>query len=1006
MSSELIEYFVFRSLDDSIIKTDLNGSIIETYSNIAGGTILLFSVLQTDSDIFLFTVTNNRATLNAFNITDLNNTIWNKSIDYISDITSYSVDNNGTIEYRVVITTGWGGNSGSDYFFNASDGTELHNLPINDAGYAVDHYLDTDGNTKYITFSHGNGLTIRDGLNPLNNLIYKVVPNSEFSSNTGISSLVYNDGSEEIVYAVTSQNVPDASINSRYDIWRVDDNSAGQQLNITQQQSAGTFSVYSWRSPRTDKFLEMVIPNDFKKLVSLTITGKWRDQGWGGTGHNRILLRLRDSNDVQYESKSIEWINRNSDPTYYDNPINYTEVYTSPFSDIEELNNLKPGDKIEMWAYTVSWGGWSTHASNTTIDMTYTSIQPLYRVADQHGHSNGTDLSHSMAAAKTANKLLGFGSGQFNYIDIFDISDGSILTSITLPNHTWGTGKIDAHSNSDGSVTLVAALSSDDFYYWNIIDSGNSITVNEIQHIAGGSGTVNYTEIIGIEAENTLPVIETINITPQAAIVGTLLTANSTTIDANGQNVTVSYQWTLNGNPLNNETNSTLDTTGFSMGDIITVIGTPNDGLDDGTSSESIAITLNTSPSIDNLVIIPTNPTNQDTLSVSFTTFDADGQNVTLSYQWIKNGSNINGQTSASLDPSFFVTNDFIMVTCTPNDGLEDGTPLTSNPVTIVNPTYSIQTDVNEMNIYNDQYITLISNPNDATIYYTLDGSDPTNNSTEYVDPFRIVQTGNVTLKYIAIGQSANTSQIYQINYVVTDWIEHTDFDIDNTRKSVFKTWRTNPSRITNRLDWSTFNVKNEKNTWRKMKRILRKAKKLSEINNGDLISFIPENRTKEISAKVIYDENALNTPNNANELIEHTIISGDNFYIPMDDQENVDSSYWAKLISGTDSQKIKFEYTGSNYLYNILDENLNIIETNSITEDTKLEIGNTVFNLFTGGVGGEDEVNSSDIDNIEDILNTFNCAVKKIQVENARLDAMNKILCLKECMLKVNKKK
>ena len=142
----------------------------------------------------------------------------------------------------------------------------------------------------------------------------------------------------------------------------------------------------------------------------------------------------------------------------------------------------------------------------------------------------------------------------------------------------------------------------------------------------------------------------------------------------------------------------------------------------------------------------------------------------------------------------------------------------------------------------------------------------------------------------------------------------------------------------------------------------------------------------------------------NTNELIEHTIISGDNFYIPMDDQENVDRSYWVKLISGEHSAKIKFEYTGSNYLYNILDDNLNIIETHSITEDTVLTIGDTVFNLFTGGVGGEDDVNSSDVDNIEDIIKIFNCAVQKIGTECDKLDSLLKILDLRENMFKFNK--
>ena len=877
MSSEITQYYIFRSKGDDLIRTNLNGGDEHTYSNISGGNIVLFSILQTDNSLLIFTVTGgNRNYLKAFDENDLSNPIWTKSISRISDITSYSFDNNGTTEYRVVITTGWYGYNGTDYIFNATNGSQLNSFSVGHAGLALDHYFDSEANKVYILFAHANGLIIRDGSDPTNILkpsSGKLNPNSSNEWDTGVSHLIHNDGSEEIVYVVTSQNVAGDWIDYRYDVWRADDN----------------------------------------------------------------------------------------------------------------------------------------------------STQPIARVENKHAPESGADLSHSTAAAKTTNKLLGFGSGRYNYIDIFDLTDGTLFKDpsdpsdesknlkIEISSHTWQKGQIDAHSNSDGSVTLVAALNNHDFYIWNIVDNADDIIVNEIQHIQASGSEVNYTKIFGITSSNTAPNINNVYITPQTPLVGDILTANATTSDVDGQNITLSYKWIKNDVELNNETNSTLDTTNnFSMGDQISVIITPNDGIVDGDSQETIKVVLNTTPSIINpwSAITPTYPTNQDTLSVSFTTFDLDGQSVTVSHQWLRNDIDINGETSTSLDISSFNVGDRIRVRGIPNDGLQDGNPALSNEVTIIAQTYTVQNDIIDLNIFNDQYITLTSDPNDANIYYTIDGNDPDNSSTLYTGPFRIAQTGEIQLKYVAIGNSATTSQIYLRNYSITDWIEHNDFDIDNTRKSVFKTWRNNASRITNRLDWSTFNVQNQKNTWRKMKSILRKAKKLNEINNGDLISFIPESRTTQISAKIIYDEDALNTPNNINELSEYTIMSGDNFYIPIDDEENVDNAYWVKLISGGNSKNIKFEYTSGNYLYNILDENLTITETYQIDEETVLTIGDSTFKLFTGGVGGENEESSADIDNIDDILTIFNCAIQKIQVECSRLDALNKILCLKECMLKVNKKK
>lgn len=65
-----------------------------------------------------------------------------------------------------------------------------------------------------------------------------------------------------------------------------------------------------------------------------------------------------------------------------------------------------------------------------------------------------------------------------------------------------------------------------------------------------------------------------------------------------------------------------------------------------------------------------------------------------------------------------------------------------------------------------------------STIYYTLDGSNPTNLSTEYVSPIEISETS--TLKTVAYTDGYLKSNINIFNYVITSSISNTNYYIEN----------------------------------------------------------------------------------------------------------------------------------------------------------------------------------------------------------------------------------
>jgi hypothetical protein len=80
--------------------------------------------------------------------------------------------------------------------------------------------------------------------------------------------------------------------------------------------------------------------------------------------------------------------------------------------------------------------------------------------------------------------------------------------------------------------------------------------------------------------------------------------------------------------------------------------------------------------------IKPNRPTVDDTLTIPIEVTDADGDDITLSYSWRKDGGEI--ATTPTLNPSFFTEGDVITVFVTASDGEDDSVPALSRPATIL----------------------------------------------------------------------------------------------------------------------------------------------------------------------------------------------------------------------------------------------------------------------------------------------------------------------------------
>ncbi|MEM6731500.1 MAG: hypothetical protein AAF658_08075, partial [Myxococcota bacterium] len=186
----------------------------------------------------------------------------------------------------------------------------------------------------------------------------------------------------------------------------------------------------------------------------------------------------------------------------------------------------------------------------------------------------------------------------------------------------------------------------------------------------GGSATV------ALEVANTPPEPPQHAIAPAAPKTSDPLTVGVRVqpADADRDPVTLDYQWFLNGKPVQQPI--IVPPAATKKGQTWTVRVTPRDNEAKGRPVEAKVLIQNTPP-VAPVAVLPSYAF--DTSSgvepqIRREAFDADGDRVTLRYDWRRDGRS-SGVTSAVLPASSTAKNQRWQVVITPNDGAVDGAP-------------------------------------------------------------------------------------------------------------------------------------------------------------------------------------------------------------------------------------------------------------------------------------------------------------------------------------------
>ncbi len=194
-------------------------------------------------------------------------------------------------------------------------------------------------------------------------------------------------------------------------------------------------------------------------------------------------------------------------------------------------------------------------------------------------------------------------------------------------------------------------------------------------------------EVAGDDLDNDcyddLPVIDSLELTPDEVYTDTVLMALAQASDPDGDPVEIIYTWYVDGVE-DASTGTVLSSTSFGRGQAIYVTVTPTDGERNGSSVTSDLITVSNSPPVlGSVTLSTTSPTESDTLSVAIVASDADDDTLSYSYDWQVDGVSVG--SSSTLSSLWFSKGEEVQVVVEASDGQDSSGTMVSDVATVLN---------------------------------------------------------------------------------------------------------------------------------------------------------------------------------------------------------------------------------------------------------------------------------------------------------------------------------
>jgi hypothetical protein len=210
------------------------------------------------------------------------------------------------------------------------------------------------------------------------------------------------------------------------------------------------------------------------------------------------------------------------------------------------------------------------------------------------------------------------------YAESTDIDGDTPSLSFAFTNQTTGS----TYSPTTASTNVATLdISSTDADYDHILTC--AVTATDID---GGSAT----DSANLTVVNTSPVFDQgATITPSTVEIGTNVECSAIASDPDDGVASLSYIWQVNGSQVSTGSTWTVSSSNTNVGDDLTCVAVAIDFEGNSSTSTSAPSTIsNTVPEVSGVVLNSLSPYTNDILSVSPSTFDFNGDTVTLNYEW------------------------------------------------------------------------------------------------------------------------------------------------------------------------------------------------------------------------------------------------------------------------------------------------------------------------------------------------------------------------------------
>lgn len=160
-----------------------------------------------------------------------------------------------------------------------------------------------------------------------------------------------------------------------------------------------------------------------------------------------------------------------------------------------------------------------------------------------------------------------------------------------------------------------------------------------------------------------------------------VLTSEST--DADGDDVTYTWAWTQDGEPVPSLAEPAVSATLTARGETWTVTVTPEDGETSGPSAEASITIGDAPPTISSIEVLPSIPTELTVVACSVNALDPDGDELSINTGFTVNTKGYPG--TSGLNGDAFEKGDAITCTAVATANGQSSDPITSAPVTVGN---------------------------------------------------------------------------------------------------------------------------------------------------------------------------------------------------------------------------------------------------------------------------------------------------------------------------------